>query len=197
MGGAAPARVRKLADRIRVIVAETLEARVKDPRLGFVTITDVRVTGDLREATIFYTVLGDDEARAGTAAALESAKGVLRSEVGRQTGVRYTPSLAFIADAVPDTARAIADLLAVAAAADAEVARARENAEYAGDPDPYRAAAADDDGDGEGEAAGEDAGEEGAGQDGAREHGAGEDGATGEDAGEDGDREDGDRDGRP
>lgn len=139
MGGAAPARVRKLADRIRVIVAETLETRVKDPRLGFVTITDVRVTGDLREATIFYTVYGDDESRAGTAAALESAKGVLRTEVGRQTGVRYTPSLAFVADAVPENARAISDLLAAAAAADAEVARARANAEYAGDPDPYRA----------------------------------------------------------
>lgn len=139
MGGAAPARVRKVADRIRVIVAETLEARVKDPRLGFVTITDVRLTGDLREATVFYTVLGDEDAREATAAALESAKGVLRSEVGRQIGVRHTPSLAFVADAVPDTARGIADLLAAAAAADAEVARARANAEYAGDPDPYRA----------------------------------------------------------
>src|SRR5215213_301978 len=96
------ARARKLAERIQVIVAETIERRIKDPRLGFVTITDVRVTGDLREATIFYTVYGDDEARAGTAAALESAKGVLRSEVGRQTGVRYTPTLAFVADAVPE-----------------------------------------------------------------------------------------------
>jgi len=99
------ARVRKLADRIRVIVAETLEMRVKDPRLGFVTITDVRVTGDLREATVFYTVYGDDEARADTAAALDSARGVLRTEVGRQTGVRHTPSLDFVADALPDNAR--------------------------------------------------------------------------------------------
>ena len=149
MGGAAPARVRKLADRIRVIVAETLENRVKDPRLGFVTITDVRLTGDLRDASIFYTVLGDEEARAGTAAALESAKGVLRSEVGRQTGVRHTPSLAFFANAVPETAKAITDLLAVAAAADAEVAKARANAEYAGDPDPYRVPADESDDDDE------------------------------------------------
>ena len=95
------ARARKLADRIQVIVAEMLEGKVKDPRLGFVTITDTRVTNDLREATVFYTVYGSDEERAGTAAALESAKGVLRSEVGRQTGVRHTPSLAFVADAVP------------------------------------------------------------------------------------------------
>ena len=98
------ARARKLADRIQVIVAETLETRVKDPRLGFVTITDARVTGDLREATVFYTVYGDEAARADTAAALESAKGVLRTEVGRQTGVRHTPSLAFVADALPENA---------------------------------------------------------------------------------------------
>ena len=116
------ARVRRLADRVRVIVAQTLETRVKDPRLGFVTITDARVTNDLREATVFYTVLGSDQEKADSAAALESAKGVLRTEVGRQTGVRHTPSLAFVPDAVPETARLIDDLLAVAAAGDAAVA---------------------------------------------------------------------------
>jgi ribosome-binding factor A len=140
------ARVAKLADRIKVIVAETLRMRVKDPRLGFVTITDVRVTGDLRDATVFYTVYGDDVARAETANALESAKGVLRSEVGRQTGVRYTPTLAFVADALPDDARQIEELLARAAEADAEVQRAAQGASYAGDPDPYRVS---DDADGE------------------------------------------------
>jgi ribosome-binding factor A len=141
---AAQARARKLADRIKVIVAETLEMRVKDPRLGFVTITDARVTGDYREATVFYTVYGDDAERAATAAALESAKGVLRSEVGRQTGVRHTPSLSFIADALPDTSKAIDDLLAVAAAADAQVHRQAADAQYAGEPDPYRHPAEDD-----------------------------------------------------
>ncbi|MGH8866684.1 MAG: 30S ribosome-binding factor RbfA [Actinomycetes bacterium] len=133
------ARARKLADRIRVVVAETLERRVKDPRLGFVTVTDTRVTADLREATVFYTVYGDDAARADTAAALESAKGVLRSEVGRQTGVRHTPSLTFVADAIPDNARHIEDLLERAAEADAEVHRTAAGARPAGDPDPYRA----------------------------------------------------------
>lgn len=133
------ARARKLADRIRVVVAETLETRVKDPRLGFVTVTDARVTGDLREATVFYTVYGDDASRLDTAAALESAKGVLRSEVGRQTGVRHTPSLAFVADAVPDTARHIDELLDRAAASDAEVHERAADASYAGEPDPYRA----------------------------------------------------------
>ncbi|MGN6333959.1 MAG: 30S ribosome-binding factor RbfA [Motilibacteraceae bacterium] len=146
------ARARKLADRIRVIVAEMLETRVKDPRLGFITITDVRVTGDLQQATVFYTVYGDEAARADTAAALESAKGVLRSEVGRQTGVRHTPSLAFVADAIPDTAQHIEDLLRQAAASDAEVARAASGAAYAGEADPYRAPRledADDDDDAE------------------------------------------------
>lgn len=133
------ARARKLADRIRVIVAETLEARVKDPRLGFVTITDARITGDLREATVFYTVYGDDQERIDSAAALDSVRGLLRTEVGRRTGVRYTPTLAFVADAVPENARHIDDLLRRARDSDAEVARAAAGAEPAGDPDPYRA----------------------------------------------------------
>jgi ribosome-binding factor A len=131
-------RARRLAGRIKQIVATVIETQVKDPRLGMVTITDVRVTGDLHDATIFYTVLGDAEERAASAAALESAKGVLRSEVGRQTGVRFTPTLTFTPDALPDTARHIDDLLAVAAAADAEVAAARRDAQPAGEADPYR-----------------------------------------------------------
>lgn len=132
------ARARKLADRIQVVVAETLDRRIKDPRLGFVTITDARVTGDLREATVFYTVYGDDEERAASAAALESAKGVLRSEVGRQTGVRFTPTLAFVPDALPDNARTIDDLLDKARNKDAEVRQASAGAKFAGEADPYR-----------------------------------------------------------
>jgi ribosome-binding factor A len=132
------ARARKLADRIKVVVAETLEMRVKDPRLGFITITEARITGDLREATVFYTVYGDEAARTDTAAALESAKGVLRTEVGRQTGLRHTPSLQFIADALPETAQHIEDLLRVAAEADAQVHAVAAGATYAGDADPYR-----------------------------------------------------------
>ncbi|MGQ0624054.1 MAG: 30S ribosome-binding factor RbfA [Sporichthyaceae bacterium] len=134
----AAARARKLADRVKVVVAETLEMRVKDPRLGFITITDVRVTGDLREATVFYTVYGDEDARISTAAALASAKGVLRSEVGKATGVRHTPSLSFVADALPQSAKNFDNLLAVAAAADAEVHRRAEGASFAGEADPYR-----------------------------------------------------------
>ena len=118
---ASEARQRKLADRIREIVAGMLETRVKDPRLGFITITDVRVTPDLREASVFYTVLGSPEEQEDTHAALLSATGLLRSEVGRQTGIKFTPTLAFIPDAVPENARHVEDLLAQAAAADAAV----------------------------------------------------------------------------
>jgi ribosome-binding factor A len=138
------ARARRLAVRVREIVAVTLEQRVKDPRLGMVTITDARVTPDLREATVYYTVYGDESDRAESAAALASARGVLRSEVGRQTGVRFTPTLSFVADTVPDTAARIADLIEEAKSADAGLAQVREGAQYAGDPDPYRTADPDD-----------------------------------------------------
>jgi ribosome-binding factor A len=129
-------RARRLAGQIQVIVAELLERRVKDPRLGFVTITEARVTGDLREATVFYTVL-DEPTPGDTARALESVKGLLRSEVGRQTGIKFAPTLAFVPDAVPENARAIDDLLRAASASDAAVAAQAEGAQYAGDADPY------------------------------------------------------------
>lgn len=141
------ARARKLAVRIREIVAETLRGQVKDPRLGMVTVTDTKITGDLRDATVFYTVLGDDTERAATAAALESAKGILRSAVGRQTGVKFTPTLTFQADEVPDTAREMEELLEKARQADAELQRRAAGAQYAGDADPYRKPADDADND--------------------------------------------------
>jgi ribosome-binding factor A len=131
-------RARRLGEAIAQIVAEMLERRIKDPRLGFVTVTEARVTGDLREATVFYTVYGSEEERAATAAALASAAGLIRSEVGRQTGVKHTPSISFEPDTVPDTARNIEELVARARVADARIAAARAGAEPAGDPDPYR-----------------------------------------------------------
>jgi ribosome-binding factor A len=142
------ARARKLGGRIAQIVAEMLERRIKDPRLGFVTVTDARLTNDLREATVFYTVYGSADERAGTAAALASALGVIRSEVGHQTGLRHTPSLEFRLDTVPDNARNIEELVARAREADAALAAVREGAQPAGEADPYRvpAGAAEDDG---------------------------------------------------
>ncbi len=140
-------RHHQLADRIKFVVAEMLERRIKDPRLGFVTITDVRLSGDQQHASIFYTVLGDQAAIDGSAVALRSATGVLRSEVGKQLGVRHTPSLEFFLDAVPETAREIEELLAKARAKDAEVADRASGATYAGDPDPYRVRETDEDDD--------------------------------------------------
>ena len=131
-------RARKIADRIRVSVAQTLEKRVKDPRLGFVTVTDVRVTGDLQHATVFYTVFGTDADLEGTRAALESAKGLIRSEVGKVLRIRLTPTLEFVADAVPAAAAELVDLIARAQARDAEVAALARDAQPAGEADPYR-----------------------------------------------------------
>lgn len=137
-----------MADRIKVIVAKALERGVKDPRLGFVTITDVRVTGDLQQASIFYTVYGTDEERADTAAALKSATGMLRSEVGKNLTARLTPSITFIPDGVPENAALIESLLAEARNRDTEVESLAKTAQYAGDEDPYvkpRVIADDDD----------------------------------------------------
>ncbi|MET9955508.1 30S ribosome-binding factor RbfA [Streptomyces sp. NPDC006339] len=133
------ARAKKLADLIREVVAEKLQRGIKDPRLGtHVTITDTRVTGDLREATVFYTVYGDEEERASAAAGLESAKGILRSAVGRAAGTKFTPTLTFVADALPETARNLEDLLDRVRASDAKVREASSGATFAGEPDPYK-----------------------------------------------------------
>jgi ribosome-binding factor A len=131
-------RVLKLADQIKVIVAEMLERRIKDPRLGFVTVTDARLSGDSHEATVFYTVLGSDADQAGTAMALASATGLIRSEVGKQLGLKFTPTLTFVADAVPEAARQIEELIAQAKSSDARVAERADGAAYAGEPDPYK-----------------------------------------------------------
>jgi len=139
------ARTRRMSVRVREIVANVIERQVKDPRLGMVTVTDARMTPDLREATVFYTVWGDDNVRTDTAHALESAKGVIRSAVGRGTGLKHTPSLAFVLDAIPENARHIEEVLDRARSADEQVHQIAERATFAGDPDPYRHA----DGDGD------------------------------------------------
>ncbi len=131
-------RARLLAGRIKAIVAEMIEKRIKDPRLGFVTVTDAYLTNDLREATVFYTVLGDPVEQQSSAMALESAKGLMRSEVGKQTGVRYTPSLQFVADAMPENARHIEDLIEKSKKADKKLHDRAAKADFAGDANPYR-----------------------------------------------------------
>ncbi|MEY4322415.1 MAG: hypothetical protein RL410_196 [Actinomycetota bacterium] len=132
------ARARQVAERILVIVAEAVEMRIKDPRIGFVTFTASRLTADLREATVFFTVLGDAKAREDTLIALNSARGVIRSEMGKRLGMKHTPSLTFMPDALPETAEHINDLLRVAAASDAQVHAQSVGASFAGDADPYK-----------------------------------------------------------
>ncbi|MHA7987074.1 30S ribosome-binding factor RbfA [Rathayibacter sp. CAU 1779] len=131
------ARARKLADRIKEVVAKRLDKGLRDPRLGFVTITDVRVTGDLQHASIFYTVYGTEQERTDSAAALKAATGMLRTEVGRNINTRLTPSIEFIADAIPENAEHIEGLLREAQERDAQVAGLAASAEYAGEEDPY------------------------------------------------------------
>jgi ribosome-binding factor A len=130
-------RARKMADRIHEIVARRLERGIKDPRLGFVTITDVKVTGDLQHASIFYTVYGTDDERRDTGAALKSATGMLRSEVGKNITARLTPSLEFILDALPENAASIDRLLQEARQRDQDSQSVAATAQYAGDADPY------------------------------------------------------------
>ena len=138
-----PARARKLAKRISQIIASAIEHDIKDPRLNYVTITDTKITADLHDATVYYTVLGEkldvEPDFASAAAALESARGVLRTKVGQGTGVRYTPTLLFQADSIPEDAKRIEDLLAKAREADAQVARRSAGATHAGEADPYKA----------------------------------------------------------
>lgn len=126
------------SDRIKQIVAGLLERRIKDPRLGFVTITDVRLTGDGQHASVFYTVMGDETNRRDTAAALASATGLIRSEVGKLLGVRHTPSIEFLVDSVPEVAKELEDLIAKVKTSDAEIAERAQGASYAGGDNPYK-----------------------------------------------------------
>lgn len=141
-------RARRLSKRIGTVVASAIEFEIKDPPLAYVTITDTKVTGDLHDATVYYTVRGatlqEEPDYAGAAAALERAKGTLRSKVGAATGVRFTPTLSFVLDKVPDTAQHMEELLARARAADEDLARVRLGAKHAGDADPYRVSGTED-----------------------------------------------------
>lgn len=131
-------RARKMADLIREVIAQRLQKGLRDPRMGYVTITEVQVTGDLQHASIFYTVLGDETERRDTAIALTAATGMLRTEVGKSITARLTPSLEFFLDGIPENAAAIETLLREARERDAATEKLKSTAQYAGDPDPYK-----------------------------------------------------------
>jgi ribosome-binding factor A len=132
------ARARKLAERIKVLVAEALERAVKDPDLGFVTITDVRVTPDLQHAKIFFTIFGSDEDKKRSGEIIEKNRGIIRREVGRGLSIRLTPTIEFVTDEVPEVAAHLNDVLAEAKARDEEIARLAAEAKFAGDENPYK-----------------------------------------------------------
>lgn len=138
------ARARKIADRIKEVVAANMGSLIKDPDLGFVTITDVKVTNDLQHAQIYYTVFGDEGQHARTEALLARHKGRIRSFVGKQIGIRLTPTVEFFADAIPESAAAIEDLLREAKERDAALAAAASAAQYAAGEDPYKKPTVDD-----------------------------------------------------
>jgi ribosome-binding factor A len=132
------ARVRRMSVRVREVAAQAIERHVKDPRLGMVTVTDARLTPDFREATVFWTVWGDESARADSAAALEASKGMIRTAIGRATGLKHTPSITFVLDAIPENAQHIEEVLAKAREEDERVHQLAERAVPAGEPNPYR-----------------------------------------------------------
>ncbi len=133
-------RQRRVEERIRQSVTNSLERKVKDPRLGFITVTDVKVTGDLQNATVYYTVMGGPDQEKDTRRALQSAKGFIRSEMGQALGMRLTPTLSFRLDSLPESAASIEDALRVALLRDAEIAKSASGKAYAGGESPYREA---------------------------------------------------------
>ncbi len=132
------ARARKLAERIKVLVAQALERAVKDPDLGFVTITDVKVSPDLQHSTIYYTVYGSAEDKQRSTEIIERNRGIIRREVGHKLNIRLTPTVEFVLDEIPETAAHMNDLLAEARNRDAEVARIAAEAKWAGEENPYK-----------------------------------------------------------
>lgn len=136
------ARTGRIAKRIQEIVASALEHQIKDPRLELITVTDTRVTGDLHNATVYYTVRGRDISEEPdleqAAQALHRHRGQLRKIVGDVLSVRFTPTLEFEFDEVPQASAHMEGLLAKAKARDEELARLREQASPAGEADPYK-----------------------------------------------------------
>lgn len=101
----------KISEAIHKIVSELLIKGLKDPRIGFVTITGVKVPTDLRQATIYFTVVGDDEAKKNTETGLNSARGFIRKEIGQALQLRFTPEITFKYDRSVDYGQHIESIL--------------------------------------------------------------------------------------
>jgi ribosome-binding factor A len=91
-------RVNRVAEQMKKELGEIILQKVKDPRIGFVTVTDVEVTGDLQNATIFISVLGNESEKEATLKGLDKAKGFIRTEIGKRIRLRVTPEIEFAFD---------------------------------------------------------------------------------------------------
>ena len=104
-------RSEKVAEAIHEMVSELLVKGLKDPRIGFVTVTGVKVTDDLHLATIYFTVIGSDAEKKDTEQGLNSARGYIRKELGKNLRMRYVPDIVFRYDASVDYGSRIESLL--------------------------------------------------------------------------------------
>jgi ribosome-binding factor A len=104
-------RQRKIADQVKTLVSQIIDRKLKDPRKGFVTVTHVRMSGDLRIASIYYTVMGDEAQKAQTAQALNRARNFIRSELAPHLKLRFIPELRFFYDETLDYSEHIEQLI--------------------------------------------------------------------------------------
>jgi ribosome-binding factor A len=104
-------RMRRVDEAIRQVLADALAGELSDPRIGFITVTDVKTSPDLRAARVFVSVLGDEDARADSLAALGSAHGLLQGRIASQLRLKRTPTLEFVYDSTTDRALRVESLL--------------------------------------------------------------------------------------
>ncbi|KOO46574.1 30S ribosome-binding factor RbfA [Priestia koreensis] len=104
-------RANRVGEQMKKELGDIIGRKIKDPRIGFVTVTDVQVTGDLQQATVFISVLGDAEQRENTLKGLAKAKGFIRSEIGQRIRLRKTPEITFEFDESIDYGNRIETLL--------------------------------------------------------------------------------------
>ena len=104
-------RRERLGDQLRVEIADLIQQAVRDPRVGFVTVTEVRMSPDLKHARVYVSILGDEEQTAESFAALQGSRGFLKSQIGHRLKLRYVPQLRFVLDETLDKSARIESLL--------------------------------------------------------------------------------------
>ncbi|WP_067838477.1 30S ribosome-binding factor RbfA [Amphibacillus sediminis] len=104
-------RANRVAEQMKKELGDIITRKIKDPRVGFVTITDVEVTGDLQQATVYLTILGEEKEKQSTLLGLTKAKGFIRSEIGKRIRLRKTPELLFEIDETIETGNRIESLI--------------------------------------------------------------------------------------